>query len=247
MTKHFPGGGPQRDGEDPHFPYGREQAYPAGRFEEHLEPFRAAIDAGTAALMPYYGMPVGLVRKGKAIEEVGFAFNKQIITDLLRDELGYDGVVCTDWQFVRDHQRAGPLLPAKAWASSTSTPPVESRSSTPAAISSAARAAPTSCLNWSRPAGSPRRVSTSRSLASSPSPSSSACSRIRTSSDRGRLPPRHRRRHRQGDRRAGRLTGGARGATRRSASGCSSTQVRGCRGRSRSNAEIPGPGGARPP
>ncbi|WP_275087555.1 glycoside hydrolase family 3 N-terminal domain-containing protein, partial [Microbacterium sp. K19] len=23
MTKHFPGGGPQKDGEDPHFPYGR--------------------------------------------------------------------------------------------------------------------------------------------------------------------------------------------------------------------------------
>ena len=25
MTKHFPGGGPQQDGEDPHFAYGREQ------------------------------------------------------------------------------------------------------------------------------------------------------------------------------------------------------------------------------
>ena len=29
-AKHFPGGGPQLDGEDPHFPYGREQVYPAG-------------------------------------------------------------------------------------------------------------------------------------------------------------------------------------------------------------------------
>jgi beta-glucosidase len=28
MTKHFPGGGPQLDGEDPHFAYGREQVYP---------------------------------------------------------------------------------------------------------------------------------------------------------------------------------------------------------------------------
>ena len=40
MTKHFPGGGPQRDGEDPHFPYGREQVYPGGGFEYHLRPFR---------------------------------------------------------------------------------------------------------------------------------------------------------------------------------------------------------------
>jgi beta-glucosidase len=31
MTKHFPGGGPQKDGEDPHFAYGREQVYPADR------------------------------------------------------------------------------------------------------------------------------------------------------------------------------------------------------------------------
>src|SRR3954447_3000803 len=39
-SKHFPGGGPQQDGEDAHFPYGREQVYPGGRFEDHLEPFR---------------------------------------------------------------------------------------------------------------------------------------------------------------------------------------------------------------
>ena len=29
-VKHFPGGGAQKDGEDPHFPYGREQVYPGG-------------------------------------------------------------------------------------------------------------------------------------------------------------------------------------------------------------------------
>ncbi|MGZ4417077.1 MAG: glycoside hydrolase family 3 N-terminal domain-containing protein, partial [Gaiellaceae bacterium] len=39
MTKHFPGGGPQADGEDPHFPYGKDQVYPGGRFEDHLRPF----------------------------------------------------------------------------------------------------------------------------------------------------------------------------------------------------------------
>lgn len=48
VTKHFPGGGPQLDGEDPHFPYGREQVYPGGQFDYHLEPFRAAVAAGTA-------------------------------------------------------------------------------------------------------------------------------------------------------------------------------------------------------
>ncbi|ABW12656.1 glycoside hydrolase family 3 domain protein [Parafrankia sp. EAN1pec] len=92
MAKHFPGGGPQKDGEDPHFAYGREQVYPGGRFELHLEPFRAVIDAGVSQMMPYYGLPVGL-----ELEEVGFAFNKAVVTGILREQLGFDGIVCTDW------------------------------------------------------------------------------------------------------------------------------------------------------
>lgn len=115
MTKHFPGGGPQKDGEDPHFPYGREQVYPGGKFEDHLLPFRDALTAGTSAIMPYYGMPVGLNRNGEAIEEVGFGFNRQIITGLLRNELGYDGVVCTDWGLLHDLNVFGMDLPARAW------------------------------------------------------------------------------------------------------------------------------------
>ena len=114
-VKHFPGGGPQLDGEDPHFAYGREQVYPGGRFEDHLMPFRAAIAAGAAAIMPYYGMPVGLTRNGKAIEEVGFAFNRALITDLLRDELGFDGVVLSDFGLVHDAVVFGKPFPARAW------------------------------------------------------------------------------------------------------------------------------------
>lgn len=92
MTKHFPGGGPQWDGRDAHNVWGQEQVYPGNNFEYHLIPFKAAIEAGTAAIMPYYGIPVG-----QTSEDVGMSFNKEIITDLLRNKLGYDGVVCTDW------------------------------------------------------------------------------------------------------------------------------------------------------
>lgn len=92
MAKHFPGGGPQLDGEDPHFDYGREQVYPGGRWEEHLQPFRDLIAAGVTQLMPYYGMPIGT-----EYEEVGFSFNAGVITGLLREQLGFDGIVCTDW------------------------------------------------------------------------------------------------------------------------------------------------------
>lgn len=114
-TKHFPGGGPQQDGEDPHFPYGREQVYPGGRFADHLIPFPAAIAAGTSAIMPYYGMPVGLEIDGEPVPEVGFGFNAAIVTDLLRGTLGYTGVVLTDWELVNDNHVGEQVLPARAW------------------------------------------------------------------------------------------------------------------------------------
>jgi beta-glucosidase len=114
-AKHFPGGGPQKDGEDAHFPYGREQVYPGGRFADHLAPFAPVVGAGAAAIMPYYGMPVGLEVDGEAIEEVGFGYNRQVVTGLLRERLGYDGVVVTDWELVNDNHVGDQVLPARAW------------------------------------------------------------------------------------------------------------------------------------
>lgn len=110
MTKHFPGGGPQLDGEDPHFAHGREQVYPGDQFELHLKPFEAAFEAGTSQIMPYYGMPVGTEH-----EEVGFGFNKSVITGLLRERYGFDGVVCTDWGLINDASIMGAPFPARAW------------------------------------------------------------------------------------------------------------------------------------
>ncbi|WP_330475198.1 glycoside hydrolase family 3 protein [Terrabacter sp. C0L_2] len=114
-SKHFPGGGPQKDGEDAHFPYGREQVYPGGRFADHLKPFPPIIEAGTAGIMPYYGMPVDLVVDGVEIEPIGFGYNKQVVTGLLREKLGYDGVVVTDWELVNDNHVGDQVLPARAW------------------------------------------------------------------------------------------------------------------------------------
>ena len=39
MVKHFPGGGPQENGLDPHLFSGRNQVYPGNMFDYHVKPF----------------------------------------------------------------------------------------------------------------------------------------------------------------------------------------------------------------
>lgn len=90
-TKHFPGGGPQVGGQDSHFDWGKNAHYPGGMFDYHVKPFIAAINAGTSSIMPYYSAP-----KDKSMEEVGFSYNKAIIQDLLRKQLGFKGIVNSD-------------------------------------------------------------------------------------------------------------------------------------------------------
>jgi len=110
MTKHFSGGGPQKEGLDPHFPFQKGQVYPGNNFNYHLIPFEAAFEVHTAAIMPYYGIPVG-----QTSEDVAMAFNKDIITGLLRKKYKYDGVVCTDWGLISDTKMGPVVWPARAW------------------------------------------------------------------------------------------------------------------------------------
>ena len=97
--KHFPGGGPQAGGGDPHYAYGKNQVYPAGKFDYHLLPFQAAIKAGASSIMCYYGIPID---QPYLPNNVGMAFSKGIITDLLRKKLGFKGYVNSDTGIIGD-------------------------------------------------------------------------------------------------------------------------------------------------
>lgn len=110
MTKHFSGGGPQKEGIDPHFQYQKGQIYPGKKFDYHLIPFEAAFVANTASIMPYYGIPTD-----QTLENVGFSYNKEIITTLLRSKYKFDGVVCTDWGLITDTKMGPVIWPARAW------------------------------------------------------------------------------------------------------------------------------------
>lgn len=97
--KHFPGGGPQEGGGDPHYDFGKNQVYPAGKFDYHLAPFKAAVDAGASSIMAYYGIPVG---QPYMPNTVGMAFSKGILTELLRSKLGFSGYVNSDTGIIGD-------------------------------------------------------------------------------------------------------------------------------------------------
>ena len=102
MVKHWPGGGPEEGGRDGHFGYGAYAVYPGKNIKDHLKPFTEGafkLEGPTkmaAAVMPYYTISTG---EG---ENVANGYNKYLITDVLRDTYGYDGVLCTDWGITRD-------------------------------------------------------------------------------------------------------------------------------------------------
>ena len=106
MVKHWPSGGPEEGGRDAHYNYGKYAVYPGGAFETHLKPFTEGafkLNGKTqkaSAVMPYYTISTGVDPSGK---NVGNSYSKYIITDLLRENYGYDGVVCTDWNITYDN------------------------------------------------------------------------------------------------------------------------------------------------
>ena len=106
MVKHWPGGGPGEGGRDAHFGYGAYAVYPGNNLKDHLKPFTEGafkLDGATkqaAAVMPYY--TISYNQDTTYGENVGNGFSKYLITDLLRTQYGYDGVLCTDWMITAD-------------------------------------------------------------------------------------------------------------------------------------------------
>ncbi len=106
MVKHWPGGGPEEGGRDGHFGYGAYAVYPGNNLKDQLQPFTEGafkLKGGTrmaSAVMPYYTISYGQDTVNG--ENVGNAYNKYLITDLLRGTYGYDGVICTDWLVTGD-------------------------------------------------------------------------------------------------------------------------------------------------
>lgn len=108
MIKHWPGGGSGEGGRDAHYSFGKYAVFPGGRLADHMKPFvdgafKLNGKTGMAtAVMPYYTISTDIDKKNG--ENVGNAYSEYLITDVLRGEYGYEGVVCTDWGVTRTHR-----------------------------------------------------------------------------------------------------------------------------------------------
>src|SRR5699024_11140323 len=106
MAKHWPGGGSGEGGRDAHYAFGKYAVYPGNNFDEHLTPFlEGAFDLNgetesVSAIMPYY--TISWNQDEEYEENVGNAYSKYMINDLLRNKYGYEGVVTTDWGVTED-------------------------------------------------------------------------------------------------------------------------------------------------
>ena len=89
-VKHFPGAGAQTNGVD-----GSPLTISEDSIDLHLAGFKAAIDADVAAVMPY-GYSTVPYLGGDAVDNSADQ-SAAVMTDLLRGELGYEGIIQTDW------------------------------------------------------------------------------------------------------------------------------------------------------
>lgn len=118
MVKHWPSGGPEEGGRDGHWAFGKYAVYPGGNFETHLKPFTEGafkLDGKTnmaSAVMPYYTISYNQATDGTNLSN---GFSKYIITDLLREKYGYEGVICTDWMITHNEGTTPNEFNGKPW------------------------------------------------------------------------------------------------------------------------------------
>ena len=105
-VKHFPGDAPSENGFEPHVPIGQWRIYrtPGSMEKYHLPPFQRAFDHKASSIMPDYsriaadGRAVPPTYRGEvtSTEAVPSAYSKELLTDLARNKMGFDGYINSD-------------------------------------------------------------------------------------------------------------------------------------------------------
>ena len=102
VVKHWVGYGAAPEGWDGHNHYGRFSRLGDAELETHIRPFLGAFASGVAGVMPTYNILQGVTLDGAPLEPVGAGFSHGLLTTLLRDRYGFQGLVVSDWAITND-------------------------------------------------------------------------------------------------------------------------------------------------
>jgi beta-glucosidase len=80
---------------DSHSYPGRYNVFPGNNLVQHLIPFQAAIDVGVAAVMPCYSVFKDQLTYDP--DQVPAGFGRHLITDILKAQMGFTGMITGDW------------------------------------------------------------------------------------------------------------------------------------------------------
>jgi beta-glucosidase len=106
VVKHWVGYGAAKDGWDSHNYYGRFADLDEQDLPLHIKPFEGAFSANVSGVMPAYSVFDGLSINGQPVEQMGAAYSKVMVNDLLREQYNYQGVVLSDWAIINDCNEA---------------------------------------------------------------------------------------------------------------------------------------------
>ena len=128
-VKHFPGDAPSENGFEPHVPIGQWRIYrtPGSMEKYHLPPFQRAFDHKASSIMPDYsriaadGRAVPQTYRGEvtSTEAVPSAYSKELLTDLARNKMGFDGYINSDSGITTVEDLTVPQRYAKAISAGT--------------------------------------------------------------------------------------------------------------------------------
>ena len=86
MLKHWPGGGPLKGGKSDWL------VYPGNNFQYHLIPWKTGIANGALAVMGGYS--------GTYYDTLAANYSKYLSTEVLYNQLGFTGAICSDWKVI---------------------------------------------------------------------------------------------------------------------------------------------------
>ena len=105
QIKHFPGEGSEEGGRNSHNDNGKYAIYPNDGLDTLIEPFRKAMELTgetkqVSGVMPCYSILINEDGEPIGDEPVASAYNATLLQEILREELGFDGVISTDFEII---------------------------------------------------------------------------------------------------------------------------------------------------